>query len=101
MASEAAADELVGGLPAPFPGPSMHRDAVTELPPGAVLLGETDLYPHQVFRIGEAAWGVQFHPEVSVQTFHAWRGRGRERGPRAGRAVRAGDVTIAGPGGLA
>ncbi len=72
---EAADDELVGGLPAPFPGPSMHRDAVSGLPPGGVLLGETDLYPHQVFRIGAAAWGVQFHPEVSVQTFHAWRGR--------------------------
>ncbi len=72
---EADDDELVSDLDAPFPGPSMHRDAVTELPPDSAWLGETDLYPHQVFRVGRCAWGVQFHPEVSVQTFREWRGR--------------------------
>ena len=68
---EAAADRLFGGLP-PYPGPSMHLDAVVELPPGAAWLGETPAYPHQVFRVGDAAWGVQFHPEVSVGTYTAW-----------------------------
>lgn len=52
-------------------GPSMHRDAVVELPPGAVWLGETGRYPHQAFRVG-SAWGVQFHPEVSLDTFRSW-----------------------------
>ncbi|MGZ4590451.1 MAG: type 1 glutamine amidotransferase [Actinomycetes bacterium] len=73
--AEAAYDALVAGLPAPFPGPSMHRDAVTALPPGAIWLGETDAYPHQVFRVGDCAWGVQFHPEVSLASFAAWRER--------------------------
>jgi GMP synthase (glutamine-hydrolysing) len=72
---EALCDPLVSALPAPFPGPSMHRDAVTALPPAASWLGETDAYPHQVFRVGECAWGVQFHPEVSLATFAAWRER--------------------------
>jgi len=53
-------------------GPSMHLDAVVELPPGAVWLGETCHYPHQAFRVGDRAWGVQFHPEVSLAVFTAW-----------------------------
>jgi GMP synthase (glutamine-hydrolysing) len=69
---ESAHDPLVRGLPDPFPGPSMHRDAVTVLPPGAVWLAETDMYAHQAFRVGERAWGVQFHPEVSRETFQGW-----------------------------
>ena len=68
---EADADPLFGGLP-PYPGPSMHLDAVVELPPGAAWLGETAAYPHQVFRVGAAAWGVQFHPEVSLPTYEGW-----------------------------
>jgi GMP synthase (glutamine-hydrolysing) len=30
------------------------------------------MYPHQAFRAGAAAWGVQFHPEVSATTFRTW-----------------------------
>lgn len=69
---EAAEDALVAGLPSPFPGPSMHDDAIVELPPGAVWVGSTASYPHQVLRVGALAWGVQFHPEVSVATFRSW-----------------------------
>ncbi|WP_198663945.1 type 1 glutamine amidotransferase [Jiangella endophytica] len=70
--AESAGDPLVGGLADPFPGPSMHADAVAELPPGAVWLGSSAMYPHQAFRVGTAAWGVQFHPEVSEPTFAGW-----------------------------
>lgn len=69
---EAASDPLVAGLADPFPGPSMHADAVVELPPDSTWLGRSDMYPHQVFRVGRAAWGVQFHPEVSLRTFTGW-----------------------------
>jgi GMP synthase (glutamine-hydrolysing) len=69
---EAAADDLTGGLPDPYPGPSMHQDAVVRLPPGATWLAETPRYPYQAFRVGPAAWGVQFHPEVTVATFARW-----------------------------
>lgn len=72
---EADADPLVAQLPSPFPGPSMHRDAIVALPAGATWLGETDLYHHQVFRVGDCAWGVQFHPEVSIDSFAEWRRR--------------------------
>lgn len=77
---EAAADPLVGALPEPFPGPSMHLDAITALPVNASWLGETDHYDHQVFRVGEAAWGVQFHPEVTPATFNRWGGQHEARG---------------------
>jgi GMP synthase (glutamine-hydrolysing) len=69
---EAAGDPLVGALPRPYAGPSMHLDAVVELPAGATWLGQTAAYPHQAFRVGTAAWGVQFHPEVSLPTFQSW-----------------------------
>jgi GMP synthase (glutamine-hydrolysing) len=68
----AASDRLLAGLPDPFAGPSMHADAVEALPPGAAWLGTSAMYPHQAFRVGSAAWGIQFHPEVSLETFRAW-----------------------------
>ena len=72
-APAAADDPLVGGLAAEgsTPFPTMHADAVVELPDGAVPLARSDLYPHQAFRLG-SAWGVQFHPETSVETFTRW-----------------------------
>jgi GMP synthase (glutamine-hydrolysing) len=69
---EAASDPLTHGLPDPFAGPSMHADAVVELPAGAVWLASSPMYPYQAFRVGTAAWGVQFHPEVSRRTFASW-----------------------------
>ncbi|HWS58616.1 MAG TPA: type 1 glutamine amidotransferase [Actinotalea sp.] len=80
---EAAADALLGGLAADVPAdhplnggvlaamPSMHADAVVDLPSGAVWLASSRLYPYQAFRVG-SAWGLQFHPEVGEATFTAW-----------------------------
>lgn len=41
-----------------------HDDEVTELPPGATLLMSSPAYPHQAFRVGAKAWGIQFHIET-------------------------------------
>lgn len=65
-------DELLSGLPWPAVFASMHRDTIQKLPAGAVWLAESDLYPHQAFRIGRRAWGIQFHPEVSAERFTSW-----------------------------
>jgi GMP synthase-like glutamine amidotransferase len=71
--AHAAGDPLMAALPADgYPGPQGHQDAVTELPAGAVLLATGELYPHQVFRVGEAAWGLQYHPEVTAENFAGW-----------------------------
>ncbi|WP_067497778.1 type 1 glutamine amidotransferase [Actinoplanes sp. TFC3] len=49
-----------------------HSDEITELPIGAVLLAASSRYPHQAFRLGDRAWGVQFHIECDVDMITAW-----------------------------
>jgi GMP synthase (glutamine-hydrolysing) len=49
-----------------------HRDSITALPPGAVHLATSELCRVQAFRVGAAAWGVQFHPEVSASRLAEW-----------------------------
>lgn len=41
-----------------------HLDSVVQLPPGAEVLGATQLEPYAAVRFGRCAWGVQFHPEI-------------------------------------
>jgi GMP synthase-like glutamine amidotransferase len=66
-------DALMGALPAGgYPGTQGHSDAITELPPGAVLLATGELYRHQVYRLGDVAWAVQYHPEVTADDFDGW-----------------------------
>ena len=45
-------------------------------PPAPVLLAASTNYPHQAFRIGERAWGPQFHIECDVDMIAAWAGSG-------------------------
>ncbi|GIJ50469.1 glutamine amidotransferase [Virgisporangium aliadipatigenens] len=49
-----------------------HRDEITELPVGAVLLAASTRYPHQAFRIGPCAWGLQFHIECDTDQYARW-----------------------------
>ncbi len=70
--TEALADELMRDLPWPILQGSMHRDAITDLPPTAIWLAESRAYPHQAFRVGSSAWGVQFHPELSPELYRRW-----------------------------
>lgn len=74
----AADDVLAGRLPATVAAPQGHLDAVHDLPADAVVLASSDLYPHQLFRVGSSAWGVQYHPEVTEADFTAWMANDRE-----------------------
>jgi GMP synthase-like glutamine amidotransferase len=49
-----------------------HSDEITELPIGAVLLAASSRYPHQAFRLGDRAWGLQFHIECDVAMIEEW-----------------------------
>ena len=49
-----------------------HVDEITELPVGAVLLAASTRYPHQAFRIGDRAWGLQFHIECDADMIASW-----------------------------
>ena len=48
-----------------------HEDTF-DLPAGAELLATGDDVPHQAFRFGRTAWGVQFHFEVDAPGVEAW-----------------------------
>jgi GMP synthase (glutamine-hydrolysing) len=70
---EADSDPLMSALPVEgYVGTQGHHDAITELPPDAVLLGTGELYRHQAFRLGPVAWAVQYHPEVTADDFAGW-----------------------------
>lgn len=48
-----------------------HGDTF-HLPPGAVLLARSKACPRQAYRLGERAYGFQFHPEADHQLVGEW-----------------------------
>lgn len=56
-------DPLLSAVPATLTVLHWHGDTY-DPPPGAVHLGSTASYRHQAFRMGDRAWGLQFHVEV-------------------------------------
>jgi GMP synthase-like glutamine amidotransferase len=68
----AASDPLFKELPITPDVLQWHVDAVTELPPGAVLLASSAVCEVQAFRVGRLAWGTQFHIETTPETVRAW-----------------------------
>jgi GMP synthase-like glutamine amidotransferase len=65
-------DPLFGPLPMLPDVIQWHHDEVTELPLGAVLLASSTKYGVQAFRVGEAAWGLQFHVECDTAMLAGW-----------------------------
>jgi GMP synthase-like glutamine amidotransferase len=68
----AAGDPLFDGLVDPASVVQWHWEEISRLPESAVWLADGDAYPHQAFRVGPAAWGVQGHPEVTADIASAW-----------------------------
>ena len=66
---DVADDILVAG---PMPVVQWHFDAVTELPVTASLLASSDRYAVQAFRVGDVAWGLQFHVETTLPMVADW-----------------------------
>lgn len=65
-------DPLFADLPMTPDAMQYHYDVVSTLPPGAVLLLSSGGYPHQAFRIGPAAWALQFHIEATAARVREW-----------------------------
>ncbi|WP_049564032.1 type 1 glutamine amidotransferase [Streptomyces sp. SBT349] len=72
LRGEAAEDPLFRRLPPRPVAIENHVDAIVRLPEGARWLAESDRCPYQAFRVGEAAWGVQFHPESDPERIAQW-----------------------------
>lgn len=62
----AAEDPLFAGLGEDFAAHATHLQTVVAPPPAATVLARSGLDDCQAFRWGDAAWGVQFHPEFST-----------------------------------
>lgn len=71
LTPEAAEDALWHGMPSTFEGFHWHGDFL-EKPDGAVILASSALTPHQAFRFGAAAYGLQFHLEVTEAVVRDW-----------------------------
>jgi GMP synthase-like glutamine amidotransferase len=64
-------DPLFSGLPKQFPVFQWHEDTF-DLPSAGKLIATSNSVPHQAFRYGENAYGLQFHLEVTEEMIHEW-----------------------------
>lgn len=82
LSAAASTDPLLGSLGTAFPAFQSHYDTF-DLPPAATVLGTTgDLV--EAYRIGESAWGVQFHIEANPSVVYGWLAVYREAMDTAG-----------------
>lgn len=72
LTPHARQDLLFSRLPETFPAQLVHYQSVLALPKGAQLLASSALEPHQAFRAGRYAWGLQFHPEFSARAMRGY-----------------------------
>lgn len=70
LTEEGETDPVFGGLPPRFSAFEWHSYEAP-LPPGAAPLARSRVCL-QAYRVGESAWGVQFHPEVSSEDAMGW-----------------------------
>lgn len=81
--------QVVPSAGSDIPAAQWHQDNIVQLPDEAVLLLTNDACPVQGFRVGDAAYGLQMHPEVDGPTYASWGVYLDEAGQRAN------DVTTA------
>jgi GMP synthase-like glutamine amidotransferase len=91
-------DSLFHGLPEAFSVFQWHEDTFA-MPEGASLLATSELCRNQAFRMGDSAYGLQFHVEVTPEMIEAWKEslgpiedgsiNGEAAGPPAGFEARA------------
>jgi len=74
----AATDLLLAGFPSPIHVQVCHRQSALRLPAGAILLAASGREPHQAFRVGNCAWGLQFHPEFDATALRVYIARYRD-----------------------
>jgi GMP synthase-like glutamine amidotransferase len=74
-------DPLFTGISPEFFTFQWHNDSFA-IPVGSTLLASSAACPHQAFRCGEAAYGLQFHPEVTPEIVAVWAQSTRETADR-------------------
>ncbi len=72
-----ADDVLLGSSPPSFMAHASHQQSVLELPKDAVTLARSAHDPHHAVRYAPRVWGLQFHPEFSVEVMRGYLRRRR------------------------
>jgi GMP synthase-like glutamine amidotransferase len=72
LCDAAGADPLLRSMVLDPDTVQWHWDCIDRLPDGATLLASSPAYTNQAFRVGERAWGFQFHPEVTLPLVAQW-----------------------------
>ena len=71
LTTDALHDPVFGPAPTPLPCVHWHGDTFS-LPDGAVRLAGNEAYENQAFRVGDNAYGLQFHVEVTGALVAHW-----------------------------
>lgn len=66
---EGRRDPLFRDLPAEFDAFVGHKEAISEVPAGIVVLASSAACPVQALRVGRNAYATQFHPELDRAAF--------------------------------
>lgn len=72
LTADGSADALLGDAPARFRAHASHQQSVLDLPAAAVVLARSAHDPHHAVRYAPRAWGLQFHPEFSVEIMRGY-----------------------------
>jgi GMP synthase-like glutamine amidotransferase len=65
-------DPLLGGGPERFQALQWHGAEVWQLPQDSVVLAQSPLSPIQALRVGDRAYGLQYHLEMTADTVSEW-----------------------------
>ena len=71
LTAAGSTDALFHAVPNPTTALHWNNDLVVAVPPGAAVLASSP-GGVQAMRLGLRVWGVQFHPEVDVETVRGW-----------------------------
>lgn len=69
LTDEARRDGLFGALAPTFSALTAHKEGTGRMPEGAVLLATNEACPVQAYRLGDALYATQFHPEPTGRAF--------------------------------
>jgi GMP synthase (glutamine-hydrolysing) len=89
MLSAHKKDPLFWALPKRFSAHAIHSQSVIRIPPDAVHLATSAEEVYHSFRVGECAWGIQFHPEFTPAILAAYITEIAEELTEEGRSVEA------------
>jgi len=84
LTADAASDPLLAAIPRRLTVLHWHGDTF-DLPSGATHLASSRTYANQAFRVGERAWGFQFHVEVDERAVAGFLGAFGDEARSAGK----------------